>query len=121
MSNAGRLNHKIREQRWEKNSHGGIAVFNHITPISTSPGRILRTARSVILLNTLLTWIGPPVDAWPPPDSLTTQKGDNARGAGQSGEKELSLELGKPIERELSGAQSHFYKIAVTSGQYLQV
>jgi CHAT domain-containing protein/tetratricopeptide (TPR) repeat protein len=32
-----------------------------------------------------------------------------------------ALELGKPIERELAGDQSHSYSIAVTAGQYLHV
>ena len=31
------------------------------------------------------------------------------------------MEPGKPIERELSGGQSHSYKITMISGQYLQV
>jgi CHAT domain-containing protein/Flp pilus assembly protein TadD len=31
------------------------------------------------------------------------------------------LEPGKPIERELSGGQSHSYKITATSGQYLHI
>jgi len=32
-----------------------------------------------------------------------------------------SLELGKPIERELAGGRSHAYQIAITAGQYLKV
>jgi CHAT domain-containing protein/Tfp pilus assembly protein PilF len=69
----------------------------------------------------LLAWIGLPVVAWPLSDSLATQAGNSARGAAQSADEELSLEPGKPVERELSGGQSHFYKITMTSGQYLQV
>jgi len=68
----------------------------------------------------LLVWVGLPVVAWPP-DSLTTQTGDGARGAAQSADEEHSLEPGKPVERELSGGQSHFYKVSMTSGQYLEV
>ena len=30
-----------------------------------------------------------------------------------------SLEVGKPIERELSSGQSHVYEITLTAGQYL--
>ena len=30
-----------------------------------------------------------------------------------------SLEVSKPIERELSGGQSHVYEITLTAGQYL--
>src|SRR5262249_42750833 len=33
----------------------------------------------------------------------------------------ISLEPGKPVERELSGGQSHSYKITMISGQYLRV
>jgi tetratricopeptide (TPR) repeat protein len=59
--------------------------------------------------------------AWPPPGSLTTQAGDSVRSATQSAAEDLSLEPGKPIDRELSGGQSHFYKITTTSDQYLKV
>jgi len=43
------------------------------------------------------------------------------RGAEPSAQENVSLEPGKPIERDLSGGQSHFYKIALTSGQYLRI
>ncbi|HEU0179208.1 MAG TPA: tetratricopeptide repeat protein, partial [Blastocatellia bacterium] len=43
------------------------------------------------------------------------------RGEAPGAQESISLEPGKPVERELSGAQSHFYKITMTSGQYLQV
>src|SRR5499426_3549837 len=82
--------------------------------------RGLQATRHVILMVILLVWVGLPVVAWPP-DSLTTQTGDSARGAAQSADEELALEPGKPVERELSGGQSHFYKITIASGQYLQV
>ena len=95
-------------------------MFNQIKPISISQIKGLQTARHVILMIILLAWIGSPVVAWPP-RSATTQVGDGARGAAQSADEELSLEPGKPIERELSGGQSHFYKITMTSGQYLRI
>jgi CHAT domain-containing protein/predicted negative regulator of RcsB-dependent stress response len=41
--------------------------------------------------------------------------------AAPSAQESVSLEPGKPIERELSGGQSHFYKITMTSGQYLRL
>jgi len=75
----------------------------------------------MILTIILLAWIGLPVVAWPPPSSPTTRKGDSARGAAQRADEELSLEPGKPVERELSGGQSHFYKIAMASGRYLRI
>ena len=43
------------------------------------------------------------------------------RARAASAQESISLEPGKPVERELSGGQSHFYKIAMTSGQYLQI
>jgi len=33
----------------------------------------------------------------------------------------ISLELGKPIERQLTGGLSHFYKITMASGQFLRI
>ncbi|HEY9432845.1 MAG TPA: tetratricopeptide repeat protein [Blastocatellia bacterium] len=95
-------------------------MFNQLTPISTSQMRSLQTTRPVILTIILLVWVGLPVVAWPP-GPLTMQTGDGARGVAQSANEELSLEPGKPIERELSGGQSHFYKIAMTPGQYLRI
>ena len=44
-----------------------------------------------------------------------------ATASAPSAQESISLEPGKPVERELSGGQSHFYKIAMTSGQYLQI
>jgi hypothetical protein len=52
-----------------------------------------------------------------PPAQASASEG----GAAQSAQESISLEPGKPIERELSGGQSHFYKIAMTSGQYLRI
>jgi tetratricopeptide (TPR) repeat protein len=43
------------------------------------------------------------------------------RGAAPSAQESISLDPGKPVERELSGGQSHFYKITMTSGQYLRI
>jgi CHAT domain-containing protein/predicted negative regulator of RcsB-dependent stress response len=43
------------------------------------------------------------------------------RGAASVAKESISLEPGKPVERELSGGQSHSYKIALVSGQYLHV
>ncbi len=96
-------------------------MFNQLTPISTAQMRGLQATRPAILIIILLTWIGLPVVAWPPSDSLATQAGNSAHGAAQSADEELSLEPGKPVERELSGGQSHSYKITMISGQYLHV
>src|SRR5262245_14652045 len=54
-------------------------------------------------------------------EARPAQASDSERGAAQSDQEGISLEPGKPVERELSGGQSHFYKIAMTSGQYLRI
>jgi CHAT domain-containing protein/Tfp pilus assembly protein PilF len=43
------------------------------------------------------------------------------RGAAPSVQESISLEPGKPVERELSGGQSHSYKIKAVSGHYLHI
>ena len=95
-------------------------MFNQLTLVSTSQKRSLQTPRPVILTIILLVWVGLPVVAWPP-GPLTTQTGDGPRNAAQNADEELSLEPGKPVERELSGGQSHFYKITMSDGQYLRI
>jgi CHAT domain-containing protein/predicted negative regulator of RcsB-dependent stress response len=45
----------------------------------------------------------------------------STRGAAPSAQESTSLEPGKPVERELSGGQSHSYKITMISGQYSQI
>jgi CHAT domain-containing protein/uncharacterized protein HemY len=69
----------------------------------------------------LLVWMQSPSAALPPPGSPSAQANDARRGEAQSAEESQSLQPGKPIERELSGGQSHFYKITMTSGQYLRI
>jgi hypothetical protein len=81
----------------------------------------LPTTRCAAFIINLLIWVGlsisPPI--WPSPSLV--QASDGARRAAQSAQETDSLELGKPIERELSGGQSHSYNITMISGQYLQV
>jgi CHAT domain-containing protein/tetratricopeptide (TPR) repeat protein len=69
----------------------------------------------------LLVGIGAAAAAWPPPGSPPAQASDDKRGAAQSAEESQLLEPGKPIERELYGGRSHFYKTNLTSGQYIQI
>jgi CHAT domain-containing protein/predicted negative regulator of RcsB-dependent stress response len=69
----------------------------------------------------LLIRAGAPVDTnlrsvAPPVQALASE-----RGAASSAQESISLEPGKPVERELSGGQSHFYKITMTSDQYLRI
>src|SRR5262245_66415958 len=86
-------------------------------PFLTPQGLGLRISRQVTLIIILLvsTWL--PDAARPLPSSPPAP----ARGAAQSVDENLSLEPGKPIGRELSGGQSHFYKIAMIPGQYLRI
>jgi pre-peptidase len=62
-------------------------------------------------LMTNLLWVG----------ARPAQASASERDAAPSAQEDISLEPGKPVERELSGGQSHFYKINLTSGQYLHV
>jgi CHAT domain-containing protein/predicted negative regulator of RcsB-dependent stress response len=55
------------------------------------------------------------------PVAPLTQAPASERGAGPIAQESISLDPGKPVERELSGGQSHFYKISMTSGQYLRI
>jgi CHAT domain-containing protein/tetratricopeptide (TPR) repeat protein len=81
----------------------------------------LLTTRCAAFIINLLIWVGLSASPslWPRPSLV--QASDGARRAAQSAQETDSLELGKPIDRELSGGQSHSYKITMTSGQYLQV
>jgi hypothetical protein len=45
------------------------------------------------------------------------QSPTSERGVAQSAQESVSLEPGKPVERELSDGQSHSYKITMISGQ----
>jgi CHAT domain-containing protein len=56
---------------------------------------------------------------WPSPPPTQASAGEHS--GTQGFQESVSLELGKPIERELSGGISHFYKITMTSGQFLRV
>lgn len=47
--------------------------------------------------------------------------GTKTHALSQTVQKSLSLEVGKPIERQLSGGESHSYQLTVTKGQYAKV
>src|SRR5262245_15344913 len=80
------------------------------TPFSELQGCGLHSLRWTPLIVNLLRVVAPPAQA-----------SANERGAGPSAQESGSLEPGKPIERELSGGQSHSYKITMISGQYLHI
>jgi CHAT domain-containing protein len=51
----------------------------------------------------------------------SAQEGAGSSLQSQSEKDAQTLELGKPIERELKGGEVHYYKITLASGQYLRV
>src|SRR6266498_2997060 len=78
--------------------------------ICWTPLRINLLIRAEALAATNLRPVAPPV-----------QDPASERGAAPSAQDSISLEPGMPVERELSDGKSHFYKIAMTSGQYLRI
>src|SRR5262249_13528139 len=68
-----------------------------------------------------LSRVGAPAVASLRPGAPPAQAPGSVGGAAQSAEEDHWLEPGKPIERELSGGRSNFYKITMASGQYLQI
>src|SRR4030095_6185657 len=90
-------------------------------PFSDPQGCGLHSIRWTPLLITLLIRAGAPAATSLRPVAPTAQAPASEGGAAPSAQESVSLEPGKPVERELSGGQSHFYKIAMTSGQYLRI
>ncbi|HEU4984582.1 MAG TPA: PPC domain-containing protein, partial [Nitrososphaera sp.] len=68
-----------------------------------------------------LALVGAPAATSLKPVAPPAQAPASERGPAPSAKESVSLEPGRPVERELSGGQSHFYKIAMTSGQYLRI
>src|SRR5882672_10555761 len=89
-------------------------------PLSPPQGRGLHSIRWTPFTINLLR-AGSPDATSLRPGAPPVQSPASTRGAALSAQESISLEPGKPIERELSGGQSHFYKIAMTSGQYLRI
>jgi CHAT domain-containing protein len=52
--------------------------------------------------------------------SLIAQKNE-AKISFENGSETTTLELGKPMEREMAGEASHLYSVAVSSGDYLRI
>src|SRR5262249_10396524 len=80
------------------------------TPFSNPQGCGLHLIGWTPLMTNLL-WVG----------ATPAQASASERGAALSAQESISLEPGKPLERELSGGQSHSYKITTVSGQYLHI
>src|SRR5215470_211041 len=89
-------------------------------PISTPQSCGLYSIRWAPLRISLFQ-IGSPVAKSLRPVAPPAQSPASERGAAPGARDSISLEPGKPVERELSGGQSHFYKITMTSGQYLRL
>jgi len=73
-----------------------------------------------IIIN-LLIWVGLSASPYLWPGTAPVQASASERSVAQSAQESNSLELGKPIQRELSSGQTHYYKITMVSGQYLHV
>src|SRR6266545_2256065 len=65
--------------------------------------------------------VGSPAATSLRPGAPPVQAPASERGAAPSAQESISLEPRKPVERELSGGQSHSYKVTMGSGQYLHV
>src|SRR5262245_13328689 len=90
------------------------------TPILTPQGRGLHSIRWPTLMINLFR-VGAPAAASPRPRAWPAPAPASERGETPGAQESISLEPGKPVERELSGGQSHSYKISMTSGQYLRI
>src|SRR5215510_810621 len=89
-------------------------------PLSTPQSRELHSIRwTPLTLNPLGGGSSAATSARP--GTPRAQALASERGAAQSSQESISLEPGKPFERELSGGQSHSYRITMISGQYLQI
>src|SRR5438093_750244 len=89
-------------------------------PTSTLQSCGLYSIRWTPLMTNLLR-VGSPAVTGLKPEAPTAQASTVERSVTPGAQESISLEPGKPVERELSGGQSHFYKITMTTGQYLQV
>jgi CHAT domain-containing protein/tetratricopeptide (TPR) repeat protein len=96
-------------------------MFNQVTPVTTLQGRGWPTTRGAVQIINLLLWAGLSASPCLWPGAAPVQANASERSATQSGQESDSLELGKPVEREISGGQSHPYKVTMISGQYLHV
>jgi hypothetical protein len=102
-------------------SNGGVAMFNQITPVTTPQGRGWPTTRRAVQIINLLLWAGLSASPYLCPGAAPVQAIASERSATQSAQDNDSLEPGKPVEREISGGQSHSYNITMISGEYLHV
>src|SRR5262245_37576641 len=82
---------------------------------------LLAVDLGVVLLLSLILLPAPIVTVRAYFQAQPAQQATRSNNAAQ-GEKDVrALELGKSIERELAGGQTHSYLIALAAGQYLHV
>src|SRR5215475_2141463 len=79
-----------------------------------------KVMRLGVIIN-LLIWVVLSDSTYLRPGAAPVQASHNVRSVIQSAQESNSLEPGKPIQRDLSGGQTHFYKITMTSGQFLHI
>src|SRR5262249_16506909 len=85
-------------------------------PTSTLQSCGLNSIRWTPLKTNLLRVGAPAVTGLSPGAPPSTE-----RGAAPGVQESICVEPGKPVERELSGGQSHSYKLAMVSGQYSRI
>ncbi len=90
-------------------------------PLSTPQGCGMHSIRWTHLMINLLIRAGMPTDTSLRPEEPPVQAPASERGAAPVVQEGISLEPGKPVERELSSGQSHSYKITMIPDQYLQI
>src|SRR5262245_29560797 len=88
--------------------------------ISTPQGHGLHSIRWTPLMINLSQAVAPTVASLRPGEP-PAQAPASERDVAPSAQESISLETGKPVERELSGGQSHSYKITMNSGQFLHI
>jgi CHAT domain-containing protein/Tfp pilus assembly protein PilF len=96
-----------------------LALILLCVPLSTSQSRGSHTIHRTPLMINQLPGGAPAASLRPGASSVLAHASEC--GAPQSTQEADSLEPGKPVERELSGGQSHSYKITMISGQYLRI
>src|SRR5512145_1570283 len=89
------------------------------TPFSDPQGCGLHSIRWTPLKINPLIRAGTPASTSLRPVAPPAQAPASERSVAPSAQESISLEPGKPVERELSGGQSHFFNIKMISGQYL--
>jgi hypothetical protein len=96
-------------------------MFNQVTPLANPQGRGWLTTRRAVQIVNLFLWAGLSASPCLWPGAASVQAIASERSATQSAQESDPLEPGKPVEREISSGQSHFYKITLIPGQYLHV